>query len=161
MALPKESPWKEIEDISEGLRILSGQLANLISQLSGGQIPPAAPWPPLSPAAPGGTVTILIPNKASFTSGSFEIATVAPHTPINLPPLTVQDGYPVTIVAHPANVGNIYLGKNQSEVDDARKRFNGLPPGVAVSLRIKNLGIVWFDADNIGDGVSWIVETDS
>lgn len=148
LSTPKEAPWKEIEAIIDGLSNLSGQLTTLISLLSGGAPPP-------------GAITIIIPHKRTITTGSLSIAAITPHNPLQLLPLAVQDGYPVTIIANPANTGNIYLGKSQNEVDDARYRFNGLAPGLAVSLKIKDLSAVWFDADNIGDGVSWIFETDT
>jgi hypothetical protein len=156
ISTPREAPWKEIEAIVDGLANLSGQLTALITLLGGGAPLPAPPGAPPS----AGTITIVIPHKRTITTGSLSIATVTPHTPVQLLPLSIQDGYPVTIIANPANAGNIYLGKSQNEVDDARYQFNGLAPGLAVSLKIKNLNAVWFDADNIGDGVSWIVETD-
>jgi len=151
ISTPREAPWKEVEAISDGLDKLSQQMATLITLLSGGAPPPVPP----------GTITVIIPHKRTVTTGSLSIAVVTPHNPLQLLPLAIQDGYPATIIANPANVGNIYLGKSQNEVDDARYRFNGLAPGLAVSLKIKDLSAVWFDADNIGDGVSWIFETDT
>lgn len=152
ISTPKEAPWKDMEAVIDGLHNLSGQLTQLITLLVAG-VPPGGGTP--------GTCSIIIPHKATVTTGSLSITVVSPHTPLQLLPLAIQDGYPVTIIANPANTGNIYLGKSQNEVDDARYQFNGLAPGLAVSLKIKNLSALWFDADDIGDGVSWIVETDS
>lgn len=143
---PRDAPWREIEDIGDDLKTLSQQLERLIQLLSGG-----TPGP--------GQITVIIPHKATFTTGFQQVYTPGTAQPLN--PLPIADGYPVTIVANPNNAGNIYLGKSQSEAQDARVRFNGLAAGLAVSLKIKNLGVVWVDADNANDGVSWIVETDT
>ncbi len=164
ISTPRQAPWQDIGDIQSGLAILSQQLAAIISLLGGQN--------PIQIIGGGGesntvinqsgqTISLIIPNLPTFTSGSLSIATVTPHTPVQLLSQPVKDGYPVTIVANPANAGNIYLGKSQSEVDDLRKRFNGLAPGLAVQMKIQNTSAVWFDADNIGDGISWYFESDT
>lgn len=143
ISTPVESPWSEVEAVIAALGTLSQKLDELISLMSGG----------------AGQITVIIPHKTHITTGFRSVP--IPGVAQNLDPLDIQDGYPVTIVASPGNSGNIYLGKTQGEAQDARKRFNGLAPGLAVSLKIQNLSAVWIDVDTANDGVSWIVETDT
>jgi hypothetical protein len=175
VSTPKNAPWTDVAAIQAALAALSQQFATIITLLGGinttTTVGGGGGGGGGGNNGGGGSSTVInestqvvipiIPNKASFTTGSLAVATITPHTPVQLYSQNIADGYPVTIVANPANAGNIYLGKSQSEVDDNRKRFNGLAPGLAVSLKIKNLSAVWFDADNIGDGVSWIFESDT
>lgn len=145
ISTPREAPWKEIEAIIDGLTDVAAKLAELIELLRGGGTP--------------GQITVIIPHKATITTGWQDVAT--PGLGVQLPALAIQDGYPVTVVADPNNTGFIYLGKSQADLLDQRRRFAGLAPGLAVSEKIKNLSALWVDADVANDAASWIVETDT
>ncbi len=147
ISTPKEAPWKEVEALAAQLADLSLKLSQLIALMGG---------------APGGGTTpvaVVTPHKNTIITGFQQV--YVPGTAQNLYPVPIPDGYPVTIVANPSNTGNIYIGKTQSEAQDPRVRMNGLAPGLAVSLKIKNLGVIWVDADVANEGVSWLVESDT
>lgn len=68
--------------------------------------------------------------------------------------LTVPDGASVSVTALPGNSGNIYIG------DDTVDSSSGdvLTSDTSVSIPISDVSSVYIDADNNGEGVSWITE---
>ena len=157
---PREAPWREVEEIIDGLKTVANKLDTLISIYTG--VPPTPPpsVPPPGEVAPPIIVTpVIIPNKKTWRHGQKTVATAG--TPVQLPDLEIPDGYPVTVIAKTGNTGYIYLGKSEAECGNSVLRFDGLSAGLAHSLKIKNLKEIWVDASVDGEGVSWSVEYDS
>jgi hypothetical protein len=152
-SLPREAPWREIEEIIDGLKAVATKLDILISTYTG--VPPT---PPGEVPPPIIVTPVIIPNKATWRHGQKNVTTAG--IPVQLDPLEIPDGYPVTIIAKTGNTGYIYLAKTGGECVDGI-RFDGLSAGLAHSLRVKNLNQIWIDADTDGEGVSWSVEYDN
>jgi hypothetical protein len=153
---PQNAPWTEAENTRGLLQQILANIQALVAA-SGGQ-----PVTLNVPVAVGGqgltSVSIVTPHKKYFISGSYSVT--LPGTPVSLPSQAIPDGYPVTIVAFPTNTGNIRWANDQNKVLIAQWQFNGLAPGLGVSLKIQDLSCIWMDADNPGEGVSWIFESD-
>lgn len=68
--------------------------------------------------------------------------------------VTTASGGEVALRADSDNAGSIYVG--DSDVDSS----NGfvLGAGESVALNVADVSDVFIDADNVGEGVSWIVE---
>lgn len=163
-SLPREAPWREIEEIIDGLRAVASRLDTLISIYTG-VAPPAVVTPPVIPGPPelesinsrlDVLIAALVTNKPTFATGQKDVTTAG--EPEQLDDWPIPDGFKLTVIAKTGNTGYIYLGKSESDCDNTRRRFDGLGAGLAVSLRIKNASAVWVDADNNGEGVSWMVE---
>lgn len=159
---PKEAPWREIEEIIEGLNSVAEKLGQIISAISG--LPPGAiPAPPaLAPIVDKLDTLIsgIVTNKLTFLTGQKDVATAG--TPEQLvkedEDVLVPAGFKVTIIAKPGNSGTVYLGRTKADCVNTARRFDGLSAGLAHSLKIDRLSKVWVDVDNNGEGVSWIVE---
>lgn len=149
-SLPKEAPWREVEEIIAGLKDVASKLDTLISIYTG--IPPGAA-PGVLPAS------VIIPNKKTWRHGQKKVTTAG--TPEVLGELEIPDGYPVTVIAKTGNTGYIYLGKTEGACANSNTRFDGLSAGLAHSLKVKNLSEIWLDASVSAEGVSWSVEYDS
>ncbi len=158
ISTPREAPWKEVESIANNLNQVSLQLANLVASLTGKPINTLITLPPSPPVSGASPLPVIVPNKLHIITGFQFVRRVGQG--INLPPLVIPEGYPVSIIASPGNIGVIYLGKSQADVLDARVRFDGRAPGSPVNLKVKNLNAVWMDGTVVTDSVSWIVETD-
>ncbi len=102
---------------------------------------------------------VSVLHKATFASGSLQVT--AAGTAQRLPNLAIPQGFPVSVIAQPANTGYIYIGKTKAEAESATLQFNGLAAGLAVSLKITNLTAVWVTSSVNAEGCSWIVETDT
>lgn len=134
---PREAPWRETEEIIELLKQLILAINNL--SFEGGAI----------------TVNAIVPHKRSFHTDQRDVTTAG--EPEQLQDYLVPDGYPITVIAKPGNSGTIYVAPQDSIIT---KPFNGLDPGLATSLKVKNANCIWVDAETDGDGVSWHVECD-
>ena len=95
-------------------------------------------------------------NRTGFVTGQVVVA--AAGTPVQGPNVAVPDGIPIAILAFPGNGGLIYIGNSLAEVLAAGARWDGIGAGGGVTLNIRNLNAVWFDAVNNGEGVSYMVE---
>ena len=170
-SLPREAPWREIEELIVGLRAVASKLDALISLYTGVPMaPPTVVTPPITPIIPAppelvpitsrldALITALITNKPTFATGQEDVTTAG--KPEQLDDLVIPDGFKLTIIAKTGNNGYIYLGKNKGDCANNKQRFDGLGAGLAVSLRVQNANAVCFDADNDGEGISWIVEQD-
>lgn len=98
-------------------------------------------------------------NFPTFITGQKNID--AASTGYQLPGIPVPTGASVTIIAHPANTGTIYISASKIEAETASVRFDGLSAGLAVSLRVSNLSSVWVSGDTANDGISYIVEREA
>jgi len=143
---PREAPWREIEQIIDGLGIVVGKLDTLISIYTG--VPPGE--------IPGG---YPVPNKATFATGQKDVPTAG--EPEQLDDLAIADGFKLTVIARTGNTGYIYFGKSKEECANNKRRFDGLIAGLAHSFAVKNASAVWVDASVDNEGVSWIVEQDA
>ena len=153
---PQDAPWTAAEKTQSLLQQILANIQALV-QAAGGS--PVSLNVPISVG--GGQLTnvaVVTPHKKYFISGSYSVS--IPGTPVPLPTQAIPDGYPVTIVAFPTNTGNIRWANDQNKVLIPQWQFNGLAPGLGVSLKIQNLSCIWMDADNPGEGVSWIFESD-
>ena len=248
-SLPREAPWREIEEIIDGLKAVALKLDILTAIYSGAPVPPTivAPVTPIIPAPPeltpitsrldilisysllpqergqatGGsknklidsgkswpdniwagyelaiiegtgapetrriksndktsltpvddfdvspdrttvyiirTARAVLTNKTAFTHGQKNVTTAG--TAVQLPDVKVPDGCQLTIIAKPGNAGLIYLGYSKAAAESTTGRFDALDAGIAHSLKITNANLVWIDAANNGEGISYIVEQD-
>ncbi|MBA7608864.1 hypothetical protein ES703_16048 [subsurface metagenome] len=172
-SLPRETPWREIEETIAGLRAVASRLDILISIYTGVAPPPVVITPPITPIIPGPPelesinsrldvlIAALVANKPTFATGQKDVTTAG--EPEQLDDLPIADGFKLTVIAKTGNTGYIYLGKNKSDCANNRRRFDGLSAGLAVSLRVKNANAVCVDSSVQGttaapEGVSWIVE---
>lgn len=166
-SLPREAPWREIEEVIDGLKGVVSKLDTLISLYTG--VPPPAPAaPPVIPIIPAPPelvpitsrldvlIAALVTNKPTFATGQKDVVTAG--EPEQLDDWLIPNGFKLTVIARTANNGYIYLGKNKGDCANSKRRFDGLEAGVAISLRVKNASAVWVDASVDGEGVSWIVE---
>lgn len=169
-SLPRETPWREIEEIIDGLRAVASKLDTLISIYTGvappavvvAPPPPAVAYPPAPPElAPladrlDALIAGLVGNLPTFQTGQKDVTTAG--EPEQLDDWPIPDGFKLTVIARTGNTGYIYLGKSKGECANNKQRFDGLEAGVAHSLRVQNANAVWVDASVDGEGVSWIVE---
>lgn len=169
-SLPREAPWREVEEIIDGLRAVASKLDALISIYTGVPVPPPVvtpPAPPIIPAPPelepitsriDALIAALVTNKPSFATGQKDVSTAG--EPEQLDDLSIPTGFKLTVIARTGNNGYIYLGKSKGECANNKRRFDGLSAGLAVSQKVQNANAFWVDASVDGDGVSWIVEQD-
>ncbi len=104
-----------------------------------------------------GTTKIVLPNRDSFIHGSKTLSAASTAEQIMTSSIKIPDGYAVTIIAKPGNAGIIYIGKSKGDTESTQ-RFDGLDAGLAISLHITDINLIWVAASVAGDGVSWIVE---
>ena len=154
----QEARWYEglFGGITKRLDYTNALLANLIT-LQGG-VPPG---PYVIQVPPGPSTPVPQPslsNLDSFATGQQTVVTAGTAVQLSTSLILIPNGFQLTIIAKPGNVGTIYLGKSKSDAEGSQV-FDGLDPGLAASLRIKSVGAVWVNGDTGGDGVSWIVET--
>jgi len=164
VSLPKEAPWREVEEIIDGLRAVASKLDILITAYTG-VAPPAVITPPVIPGPPelesinsrlDVLIAALVANKATFATGQRDVITAG--EPEQLDDWPIPDGFKLTVIARTGNTGYIYFGKSKGECANNKQRFDGLSAGLAVSFRVQNANAVWVDASVDGEGVSWIVE---
>lgn len=70
----------------------------------------------------------------------------------------VPRGAEVAVKALSGNAGTVYVGFDSSV--SSSDGFE-LGPGSSVSMAVSEVSNVYVDADNSGDGVSWITESES
>jgi len=75
-----------------------------------------------------------------------------PGAPVQLPSITIPNGYALVVRAMRTNVGNIYLGNSKDSVLDTSKRIT-LAPDESTKLEVDKASVIWIDADNAGEGV--------
>lgn len=155
-SLPKEAPWREVEEIIELLKAVTVKLDMFITIYTG--VPPTPP-PGEAPVITITPAPVVVPNKKTWRHGQKNVTTAG--KPEVLGELEIPDGYPVTVIAKTGNTGYIYLGKNEGVCANSNMRFDGLSAGLAHSLPVKNLSEIWIDASVDGEGVSWSVPYDS
>ena len=172
-SLPREAPWREIEEIIVGLRAVASKLDILTAIYTGVAPPAVVVTPPVTPIVPAppelaplasrldALIAGLVKNLPTFATGQKDVTTAG--EPEQLDDWPIADGFKLTVIAKTGNTGYIYLGKNKGDCANNKRRFDGLGAGLAVSLKVKNASAVWVDASVQGttaapEGVSWIVE---
>ncbi len=169
-SLPREAPWREIEELIDEMKVLVSKVDELISLYTGGA--PPIPSPPAIPSPPelasvnsrlDAIIAARVKNKATFSTGQRDVETIG--EPEQLDDFPVPDGFQLTVIAKTGNTGYIYLGKNASDCVNNKRKFDGLGAGLAHSFRVKNANAIWVDSSVQGtsaapEGVSWSVETD-
>lgn len=94
-------------------------------------------------------------NWATVNHGQQSVATAGTSEQLNGgTSLSIPDGASVSIRADGGNAGSIYVG------DSTVASGNGfvLGAGESIRLHVTDVADVHIDADNAGEGVSWIVE---
>lgn len=99
----------------------------------------------------------VVPNRSSFLTGQRTVTTAGTAEQLSTSVYHIPNGFQVTIIAWPTNTGYIYIGNSKSSAEGAMS-FNGLSAGLAVSLKITDISLVWVTSTVDGEGVSWIVE---
>jgi hypothetical protein len=100
---------------------------------------------------------MAIPNRPGFRTGSKTVTTAGTAVQLSSSPIAIPDGFQLVIIAHPDNSGTIYIAPAKVEAEGFQ-RFDGLEAGLATSLKITDVSLVWINGDTDGDGVSWHVE---
>ncbi len=97
-------------------------------------------------AGPGGS--FITGQKLVTTAGVAE----------QLPDVKIPDGSFAIVMADPKNNGYIYPGetKDIAEYNAANDIFR-LEAGDSIPVQLTNLNLVWIDASEDGEGVSYIV----
>jgi len=97
-------------------------------------------------------------NWGSIEHGQDSVATAGTSVqPNGGTSISIPDGSALVVRANGTNSGNIYVG--DSDVSSS----NGFELGAGESLSIQTTDVnnIHIDADNNGEGVSWIVEVES
>ena len=93
-----------------------------------------------------------ISNRAIGLTGTVTVSAVG--TPVQLPDVSIPDGFAVTLVPKPGNAGLVYAQYVAGSTTTARMPLdNGQP----IAFPVKNLNVIYLDADNAGDGATWTV----
>ena len=77
-----------------------------------------------------------------------------------LPDILIPYDHEVIIKALPTNTDTVYLGSSKLDAEDHTKAFP-LEAGEGVEYKIKNLSVLWIDADADGEGIVWTVEQEA
>lgn len=68
--------------------------------------------------------------------------------------ISVPDGASVAVRANSDNTGTVYIGDSTVSASTGFEKT----PGDGVSINVEDVSSIYVDADNSGDGVSWLVE---
>lgn len=94
-------------------------------------------------------------SRSQFITGQKNVTTAG--TPVQLPDVSVPDGFKVIVMAKPSNTGDIYLG-NSVTILSASLRFDKLEAGDSVPLQVTNTNLIWIDSTVNLEGICYIVE---
>lgn len=97
-------------------------------------------------------------NKPAFTTGQKDVTNAG--TAEQLDDVSIPAGFKAVVQAKPGNTNYIYFGNSKENAESSSARFDKLGPGDGVELQITNFNLVWIDADDDGEGVSYFVEQD-
>jgi len=95
-------------------------------------------------------------NRPALITGQKNVTTAG--TAVQLPDITIPNGFKVIIMAKPSNTGYIYLGNSKVSAEDSSSRFGRMEAGDSITLQITTLKLVWFDSSEDSEGISYIVE---
>ena len=91
-------------------------------------------------------------NRSTFLSGIVNVP--VPGTPVQLPNISIPDGFAVTLVPLPGNAGLVYTQYVATASPTTRMALDNGQPN---AFPVKNLNVVYLDADVAGDGMTWQV----
>ena len=100
-------------------------------------------------------------QKGAWRTGQLDVSAAGTAEQLSSTSIPVPVGCQLTIVAKPGNTDTIYLGNSKANCESSSVRFDGLAAGLAVSLKVTDVNLVWVDAGTTGEGVSWCIESDS
>lgn len=181
-SLPREMPWREIEELIDVLKGVSSKLDFLIRNTASRAIQTSVPS--------NGNVDNLISKLDDFISRIGEQATSSlPFGVVStldeiskstqnfpgwahgikdvteagsaeqLPDVRIPNGINLIVRAKPRNTDSIYLGNSKTNASRAVTRIE-LSAGEAAKLKIKNANLVYTDSVVSGEGVEYFVEQD-
>ena len=100
-------------------------------------------------------------QKGAWSTGQLDVTAAGTAEQLSSTSIPVPLGCQLTIIAKPGNTGTIYLGNSKANCESSSTRFDGLAAGLAVSLKVNDVNLVWVDASVNGEGVSYCIESDS
>lgn len=97
-------------------------------------------------------------NKSAFKAGKTTVAVVGTAVQLHAN-LAVPEGYSVLIRSLDSNTSKIRVGDTQANAQNANTSYE-MQKNDFITLRVTNLNKIWIDADVIGEGVNYVVESD-
>lgn len=94
-------------------------------------------------------------NRADFNTGQTLVP--FPGTAVQLPNITIPDGYALVIKALPTNAGRVYIGHTAADAQVPANAYS-LGPNEHAELKITNANLAYLDAAVANDGVEILVE---
>lgn len=94
-------------------------------------------------------------NRADFNTGQTLVP--VPGTAVQLPNITIPDGYALVIKALPTNAGRVYIGHTAADAQVPANAYS-LGPNEHAELKITNANLAYLDAVVANDGVEILVE---
>ncbi|KKL82641.1 hypothetical protein LCGC14_1982740 [marine sediment metagenome] len=94
-------------------------------------------------------------NRPNWAHGQKTVT--AAGTAEQLPSQAIPDGFDLVVRALLANGGAIYLGNSQDEAESSTAQIP-FTAGNGLTLRVRNVNMVWVDALVSGEGVDYWVE---
>lgn len=97
-------------------------------------------------------------NWSTIETGQDTVATAGTAVQLNGgTSLAVPDGASVAVIAADGNTGSVYVGDSSVTTSNGAE----LTPDSSLSLNVADVSTIHIDADNSGDGVSWIAEVEA
>ncbi len=95
-------------------------------------------------------------NRSSFIVDQVLVTTAG--TAVQLPDVEIPDGFFAIVMAGPGNDGYIYPGESKAIAQyNHANDICRLEAGDSIPVQLTNLNLVWIDASEDGEGVSYIV----
>ena len=96
-------------------------------------------------------------NQSSVIAGTKDVIT--PLTAVQLPSNIISKSFELVIKAKSGNTGTIYVADNEADAKaGGHADAYELSAGETISYRVTNTNILWIDAENAGEGVTFTVE---
>jgi len=106
----------------------------------------------------GGLIDFRLKNKPSFASGTKTVTTAG--TAEQLSAQAIPDGFEVVIKALNANTDKVHVAKSKSDAETDASAYE-LAANEFVSMKVDDLDVIWVDANVSGNGITFVVETES
>jgi len=102
-------------------------------------------------------VKYLKPSENPTGLKSRQELVITAGTAVQLSNIEVPPDYKAKIKSLSTNTGIIYLAPNKPNAENHTMAYQ-LTSNTEVKLGVDNLNRIWMDADNSGEGISWVVE---